>query len=99
MKEWLKFDTQEVLGKYQIVTRCRVDLALRDVGSQPSAVLVHVYLFDLPARDWAISTGGARQAGIVVLRLALDALADHYEKSRRVDQSVVNAREVTALKK
>jgi len=38
-----------------------------------------VVLCDLPARDWAISTGGAPQAGIVVLRLALEALADHYE--------------------
>lgn len=43
--------------------------------------------------------GGARQAGIVVLRLALDALTDHYEKSKRIGQSIVNAGEVTSLKK
>ncbi len=43
--------------------------------------------------------GGARQAGIVVLQLALDALANQYENFKRIDQSVVNAREVTALKK
>ena len=84
-------------SEHQIDMRHRVDMALRDVGSQLSAVLVHVCLCDLPARDWAIAIGGAPQAGIVVLRLALDALADHYEKSRRIDQSVVNAREVTAL--
>ncbi len=88
-----------MLSEYQIDLRHRVDRALTDVGSQLSAVLGHVCLCDLPARDWAISTGGAPQAGIVVLRLALDALADHYEKSKRVDQSVVNAGEVTALKK
>ncbi len=85
-------------SEHQIDMRHRVDLALRDVGSQLSAVLVHVCLCDLPARDWAISTGGAPQAGIVVLRLALDALADHYEKSKRVGQSLVDVGEVTALK-
>ena len=83
---------------HQIDMRHRVDMALRDVGSQLSAVLIHVCLCDLPARDWALSIGGAPQAGIVVLRLALDALADHYEKSKRVDQSVVNAREIAAVK-
>jgi hypothetical protein len=88
-----------VLTEYQVYMSRRVDLALKDFGSQLSAVLVRVCLCDLPARDWAISTGGAPQAGIVVLRLALDALADHYEKSKRVGQSVVNAGEVTALKK
>ena len=83
---------------HQIDMRHRVDMALRDVGSQLSAVLIHVCLCDLPARDWAITIGGAPQAGIVVLRLALDALADHYEKSRKVDQSFANAGEVAALK-
>jgi Domain of unknown function (DUF6456) len=86
-------------SEYQIDMRHRVDLALRDVGSQLSAVLVHVCLCDLPARQWAIGAGGAPQAGIVVLRLALDALADHYEKSKKIGRSVVDRREVTALKK
>lgn len=86
-------------SEYQIDMRRRVDAALRDVGAQLSAVLVHVCLCDLPAREWAIGAGGAPQAGIVVLRLALDALADHYEKSRRVGRSVVDPREVAALEK
>lgn len=83
---------------HQIDMRHRVDMAFKNVGSQLSAVLVHVCLCDLPARDWALAIGGAPQAGIVVLRLALDALADHYEKSRRFDQSAVNIREVAAVK-
>ena len=99
MKEWLKFVTQEVLGAYQIDLCHRVDLALREVGSQLAALLVYACLCGLPAHDWAIGTGGAPQTGIVVLRLALDALADHYEKSKRIGQSIVNAGEVTALKK
>ena len=74
-------------SEYQIDMRRRVDLAMRETGTQLSAVLVHVCLCDLPARDWAVSVGGAPQAGIVVLRLALDALADHYEKSRRFGRS------------
>ena len=73
---------------FQFDMRRRVDAALRDVGKQLSAVLVHVCLCDLPARDWAVRIGGAPQAGIVVLRLALDALADHYEKRRRGRPSV-----------
>ena len=81
-------------SEHQFDMRHRVDMALRDVGLQLSAVLVHVCLCDLPARAWAISTGGAPQAGIVVLRLALDALADHYEKSKRLGPSIVDAREV-----
>lgn len=85
-------------SEHQIDMRHRVDLALRDVESQLSAILVHVCLCDLPARDWAIGIGGAPQAGIVVLRLALDALADHYEKTKKLSRSVVNAGEVTAPK-
>jgi len=86
-------------NEHQIDRRCRVDRAMRDVGSQLSAVVVHVCLCDLPARDWAISAGGAPQAGIVVLRLALDALADHYEKSKKGARSVDNLGEVPALEK
>ncbi len=98
MKEWPKFVTQEALCEHQIDMRHRVDLAPRDVGSLVAAVLVHVCFCDLPVRDCAISTDGTPQAGIVVLRLALDALADHYEKSKRVGRSLVDVGEVTALK-
>lgn len=83
-------------SEFQIDMRRRVDAALRDVGKQLSAVLVHVCLCDLPARDWAIRSGGAPQAGIVVLRLALDALADHYEKKTRGRSGA--DREITAVK-
>jgi hypothetical protein len=86
-------------SEYQIDMRRRVDLAMREVGSQLSAVVVHVCLCDLPARDWAINAGGAPQAGIVVLRLALDALADHYEKSKKGGRSDDDLRKVTALEK
>jgi hypothetical protein len=77
-------------SEFQIDMRCRVDAAMRDVGKQLSAVLVHVCLCDEPARDWALRIGGAPQAGIVVLRLALDALADHYEKGRRAAPSRID---------
>ena len=82
-------------SEYQIDMRRRVDRALRDVGKQLAGVLVNTCLCDLPARDWAVRIGGAPQAGIVVLRLALDALADHYEKGRRGARSVRD-REVRA---
>ena len=49
------------------------------------------------ARDWAVRAGGAPQAGIVVLRLALDALADHYENARKTRRSAVDVGEVPAV--
>ncbi len=85
-------------SEFQIDMRGRVDAALRDVGKQLSAVLVHVCLCDLPARNWALGIGGAPQAGIVVLRLALEALADHYEKGRKTAGSGVD-REIAAVEK
>ncbi len=87
----------EEKSEFQIDMRRRVDRALRDVGSQLSAVLVHVCLCDLPARDWAVRAGGAPQAGIVVLRLALDALADHYQNARMTRRSAVDVGEVPAV--
>lgn len=42
-------------------------------------VLIHVCLHDEAAREWAAARGDAPQAGVVVLRLALDALADHWK--------------------
>ena len=70
------------LSELQMDMRRRVDRALRAVGRQLAGVLVHVCLTDQPARDWAVGVGGPPQAGILVLRLALDALADVYEKGR-----------------
>lgn len=43
-----------------------------------SGILMHVCLCDESARDWAVKRGDAPQAGIAVLRLALDSLADYW---------------------
>jgi len=76
--------------------RWRIDSALREVGTLFSPVLVQVRFCDLRARDWAMASGGDRQAGIVVLRLALDALADRQEKSKGLLRLVVDPGEVAA---
>ena len=57
--------------------RHRVTQLLRDMGAL-SGVLVHVCLCDSAARDWAVARGDAPQAGLAILRLALDGLADHW---------------------
>jgi hypothetical protein len=62
----------------QAVLRHRVTEVLRRMGPL-SGILVHVCLCDEAARDWAVARGDAPQAGVVVLRLALDALADHWQ--------------------
>ncbi len=56
--------------------RHRVTVLLRDMGAL-SGILVHVCLCDSAARDWAAARGDAPQAGLAVLRLALDGLADY----------------------
>lgn len=83
-------------SEFQIDMRRRVDRALADVGRQLAAVLVHVCLCDLPARAWVVRAGGAPQAGIVVLRLALDALADHYEAGARARRSSLDRGKIAA---
>ena len=57
--------------------RHRVTLLLRHMGAL-SGILVHVCLCDAAARDWAVARGDAPQAGLAILRLALDGLADHW---------------------
>ena len=57
--------------------RYRVTQLLRDMGTL-SGILVHVCLCDSAARDWAMARGDAPQAGLAILRLALDGLADHW---------------------
>jgi hypothetical protein len=57
--------------------RHRVTQLLRDMGAL-SGILVHVCLCDAAARDWATARGDAAQAGLAILRLALDGLADHW---------------------
>ncbi len=61
----------------QAVLRGSVTAVLRRMGPL-SGILVHVCLCDEAARDWAKARGHAPQSGVVVLRLALDALADHW---------------------
>ena len=57
--------------------RQRVTEILRTMGPL-AGILVRVCLCDEAARDWAAARGDAPQAGVVVLRLALDALADYW---------------------
>jgi hypothetical protein len=62
----------------QHVVRARrsVKKALDAVGPL-AAIVVHVAGLDLPASEWAVMHDHDRRAGITVLRMALDALADH----------------------
>ncbi|MFQ5776023.1 MAG: DUF6456 domain-containing protein [Kiloniellaceae bacterium] len=66
------------LSDEQAALRRRVTGILRRMGPL-SGILVHVCLCDEAARDWAAARGDAPQAGVVVLRLALDALADYWK--------------------
>lgn len=66
------------LSDDQAVLRSRVTEILRRMGPL-APILVHVCLCDEAARDWARGRGDAAQAGVVVLRLALDALGDYWK--------------------
>jgi len=65
------------LSDRQAALRQDVTQVLRRMGPL-AGMLVHVCLCDQAARDWARARGDPAQAGIAVLRLALDALADHW---------------------
>lgn len=65
------------LSDRQAVLRRRVTEILRALGPL-AGILVRVCLCDEAARDWAAARGDAPQAGVVVLRLALDSLADYW---------------------
>lgn len=65
------------LSDGQAVAQRRLRELLRRVGPL-AGILVHVCLCDEAARDWAVKRGDAPQSGVVVLRLALDALADYW---------------------
>lgn len=73
-----RVDTAKEISEDQAILRHKVSAVLRAMG-RLSEILVHVCLCDLPARDWAESRRDAPQAGVVVLRLALDTLADHFK--------------------
>ena len=53
--------------------------AVRAVGKQLSAVVIHVCLMDGSAADWAYGKLLPKPDGIARLRAGLDALADHYQ--------------------
>jgi hypothetical protein len=70
-------DGSRELSEEQALRRSKLTSLLRRMG-RFAEVLVHVCLCDQAARDWAVTRGDAPQAGVVVLRLALDQLADHW---------------------
>ncbi len=74
----LRVRARPELSDEQAVLRHRLTEVLRAMGPL-AGILIRVCLCDEAARDWATSRGDAPQAGVVVLRLALDALADYWK--------------------
>ncbi len=74
----LRVRARRELSDAQAVAHQRLTEVLRRMEPL-SGILVHVCLCDLAARDWAAARGDASQAGVVVLRLALEALADYWK--------------------
>ncbi len=68
----------KLLSDDQAALRRRLTEVLRAMGPL-GGILVHVCLCDEAARTWASSRGDTPQAGVVVLRLALDALGDYWK--------------------
>lgn len=68
---------QREMSDDQAVLRGRVTDTLRRMGPLAD-ILVHVCLCDEAARDWAVGRGDAPQAGMAVLRMALESLADYW---------------------
>ena len=66
------------LSDDQAALRGRLTEVLRATGPL-GGILVHVCLCGEAARTWASSRGDTPQAGVVVLRLALDALGDYWK--------------------
>jgi len=58
--------------------RRTIRAALEAVGRQLSPILVHTCGLDLPANEWASKHGYSKRSGLTVLKLALDALAEHF---------------------
>ncbi len=74
----LRVRARPELSDEQAVLRHRLTEVLRRMGPL-AGILIQVCLCDEAARDWARSRGDVPQAGVVVLRLALDALADYWK--------------------
>ena len=77
---------------HQAQLRQRVTEALHQVGPGLAAILVHVCLLDQAAKDWAAARGEGAASGIAILRLALDALADHYRIAADLQLAEADAR-------
>lgn len=73
----VRIKARREISDRQAEMRHRITQVLRHMGPL-AGVLVHVCLCDAAARDWATARGDAPQAGLAVLRLALDGLADHW---------------------
>ncbi len=73
-----RIQARQDISDEQAVLRGRLTEILRAMGPL-AGILIHVCLCDQAARDWAASRGDTPQAGVVVLRLALDALADYWK--------------------
>ncbi len=69
------------------------ELALRAVGTHLSPILVAVCVLSEGAGDWARAHGHHERAGIVVLRIALRTLADHFAQADR-GGAIAGARKV-----
>ncbi len=74
----LRIPSGRELSDDQAALRRRLTEVLRAMGPL-GGILVHVCLCDEAARTWASSRGDTPQAGVVVLRLALDALGDYWK--------------------
>jgi hypothetical protein len=67
---------------HQIDARRRFEAALQGVGQWLSPILVHVCICDLSPSDWSGDRGYPPRNSASILRLALDALLDHYGMRR-----------------
>lgn len=52
--------------------------AMKEIPQGLKAILVHVCCLEGTAQDWAMRNGQSKDAGITVLRLALEELAGYY---------------------
>ena len=88
--------TQRVTGKYSpAVGKSNAEMsdgqahaftefakAQREIGRQLNSCAYDVCIVGISAADWAKAHGGDPKGGILVLRLALDALGDHFGMPR-----------------
>jgi len=68
----------EFIADGSIHAERKVNAAIKAVGKQLSPILIHTFMMELNPGDWAVSAGHVKQGGTPVLRLALDALVEHW---------------------